>query len=72
VAKAGIAIDNWKLPIFERHLTKAGYAFKWTPGLTEDTGILTVEVSRATEIALLHPIVKAANDEAAKTKRKKP
>jgi hypothetical protein len=69
--KAGIVIDNWKLPIFERHLTKAGYAYKWTPGFTEDTGVLTVELTRPTEAATLHPIVKAANDEAARTKGKK-
>lgn len=67
MAKAGIAIDNWKLPIFERHLTRAGYTYKWTPGLTKDTGIITVELNRATEAASLHPIVKAANDEAART-----
>lgn len=67
MAKAAIVIDNWKLPIFERHLTKAGHAYNWMPGLTEDTGVLTVEVSRPTEIATLHPIVKAANDEAART-----
>lgn len=71
MAKAGIAIDNWKLPIFERHLTKAGYAYKWTPGLTENTGIITVELARATEAAALHPIVKAANDEAARTGKPK-
>lgn len=67
MAKAGIVIDNWKLPIFERHLTKAGYAYKWTPGFTKDCGVLTVELSRPTEAATLHPIVKAANDEAART-----
>lgn len=67
MAKAGIVIDNWKLPIFERHLTKAGYAYKWTPGFTKDSGVLTVELSRPTEAATLHPIVKAANDEAART-----
>ena len=67
MAKAGIVIDNWKLPIFERHLTQAGYAYKWTPGLTEDTGVLSVEMERPSQAATLHPIVKAANDEAART-----
>jgi hypothetical protein len=27
MAKAGIAIDDWKLPIFDRHLTQAGYSY---------------------------------------------
>lgn len=67
MAKVGIAIDNWKLPIFERHLTQAGYAHQWTPGLTKDTGLITVELERASLAATLHPIVKAANDEAART-----
>lgn len=67
MAKVGIAIDNWKLPIFERHLTKAGYPHKWTPGLTKDTGLITIELERASQAATLHPIIKAANDEAART-----
>lgn len=67
MAKAVIVIDNWKLPIFERHLSQAGYAYKWTPGFTDDTGVLTVEMDRLTQAATLQPIVKAANDEAART-----
>jgi len=26
--KAGIVINDWKLPIFERHLMQSGYVFK--------------------------------------------
>jgi len=69
MASAAIVIDNWKLPIFEKHLTQAGYAYKWAPGLTHDTGVLSVELSRPTQAATLHPIVKAANDEAAAFKK---
>jgi hypothetical protein len=67
MAKVGIAIDNWKLSIFERHLSQAGYAFKWVPGLTKNTGLITVELERHAQAATLHPVIKAANDEAAKT-----
>lgn len=67
MTKVGIAIDNWKLSIFERHLTQAGYTHKWEPGLTEDTGIIILYLERATQAAALAPIVKAANDEAART-----
>ena len=28
MSKAAITIDNWKLPIFERHLQQAGYVFE--------------------------------------------
>jgi len=32
--KIGIALDEWKMPIFERHLKQAGYSF-------ENSGLLT-------------------------------
>lgn len=67
MATAGVVIDNWKLPIFERHLKQAGYTYKWMPGFTEDTGALIVELERPSQAATLHPIVKAANNEAART-----
>ena len=67
MAKAAIVIDNWKLPIFERHLTQAGYAYKWLPDLTHNTGVLSVQLDRLTQAAALHPIVKAASTEAART-----
>jgi hypothetical protein len=28
VMRAGIAIDDWKLAIFERHLSQAGYDYE--------------------------------------------
>jgi hypothetical protein len=60
--KAGIAIDNWKLPIFDRHLTQAGYTYKKGPGLTKCTMFLQVKTDdpKALEI-----VVRAANTEAA-------
>lgn len=65
---AGIIIDNWKLPIFERHLTQAGYSFEkpgGPGGFTEDTMVLMVDTEN---IEALHEVVKAANKEAARTK----
>ena len=61
--KAGIAIDDWKLPIFERHLTEAGYFYEKKTGVTKDTLLLTVETD---DLAALEPVVVAANVEAAK------
>lgn len=43
--KAGIAVDNWKLPVFRKRLTDAGYAYTDAGGLTHDTTILTVETN---------------------------
>jgi hypothetical protein len=63
--KAGIAIDAWKLPIFERHLQQAGYSFENKGAFTDDTLILHVITDNQTALAT---VVKAANDEAARTK----
>lgn len=61
---AGIAIDNWKLPIFERHLKQGGYSFELAGGLTKDAMVLTVET---TNLVSLQEVLKAANTEAART-----
>ncbi len=61
---AGIAIDEWKLSIFERHLTQAGYSFE-NCGLLVD-GALLLRVRTANLVAL-GEVVKAANTEAAQT-----
>lgn len=63
--KAGIAIDDWKLPIFDRHLSQAGYAYEKHPGLTADTLTLIVVTDDA---KALEVVVRAANTEAATRK----
>ena len=60
--KAAIAIDSWKLEIFEKHLKAAEYEYSVNPCLTEDMLILQVSFEFITH---LHPIVKAANHECA-------
>lgn len=57
---AGVVIDDWKLPIFKRHLDAAGYPYTEHPGLTAHT--LTLQV-RCDGVHKLQPIVRAANDE---------
>lgn len=66
--KAGIAIDNWKLPIFERHLTEAGYSFEQCPGATPDMLFLRVDTISVEELGV---VVRAANNEAAETNKRK-
>ena len=63
--KAGIAIDAWKLEIFERHLSQAGYAYEKSAGLTADTLMLCVETDN---MIALEGVLRAANTEAAKTR----
>lgn len=62
--KAGIALDNWKFSIFERHLKQSGYAFTKSNGLTKNSIILSVETP---SIEALGEVVKAADAEAALT-----
>lgn len=56
--KAAIAIDNWKLSIFKKHLDAAGYNYTEHPGLTQDTLVLRVNYEQITD---LQPVVEAAN-----------
>jgi len=32
--KAGVAVDDWKLPVFRKLLSEAGFEFTECPGLT--------------------------------------
>ena len=60
--KAGIAIDKWKLPVFDRHLSEAGYTYKKGPGLTKDTLFLKVKFD---DLKAFETLVRAANEDAA-------
>lgn len=62
--KAAIAIDAWKLPIFERHLSGSGYAFEKVNGPMPGTLLLKVETAN---VEALGGVVRAANAEAART-----
>lgn len=64
---AGVVIDEWKLPIFERHLAHGGFTFKNCGALMADTLVLQVEVMDGYAQRLAQTVL-AANTEAAKTK----
>lgn len=55
----GIVIDDWKLPIFERHLDKADLVYDERP-FTNNTTLLKVA---CTFIHDAHKVVMAANTE---------
>ena len=63
--KASIVLDDWKLPIFKRHLEGAGFTYTRHSGVTEGTMTLTVETELLTKLS---GVVKAANSEVAKSK----
>jgi hypothetical protein len=65
MTKAGIVIDEWKLPIFERRLREAGYTFDTGPGLMKATLLLTVHTDN---LIALDTVVRAAVNEARRSK----
>jgi hypothetical protein len=67
--RASIAIDDWKLEIFERHLSQAGYAYHRGLGPTPDVLLLYVETANLDALAI---VVNAANVEAANTGKPSP
>lgn len=60
-----IAIDDWKLPIFERHLTLARYSYETKPGLVPHTLSLIVKSNSVKDLEL---VARSANTEAARTR----
>jgi len=51
--KAGIVVDDWKLPVFRERLTAAGFTYTDAGGLTHNTTVLTVvtdDVSRLGDV----------------------
>ena len=60
--KVGIAIDEWKLAIFDRRLTQAGYAYSNAGRLTADTLLLKIETDNP---IALEQVIRAAQAEAA-------
>jgi hypothetical protein len=64
--KAGIAVDDWKLPVFRRRLAAAGYSYQDggapTPGVT----LLTVQTD---DILKLKRVLEQCQAECAKQER---
>lgn len=67
--KAAVALDSWKLPIFERHLRAAGYTWGSAGALTDNSLVLTIQT---TNLQALAQVVLKANQEAARTGKPTP
>lgn len=63
--KAGIVLDNWKLPIFRKRLTEAGYEYEDGGGLTSDTTVLTVETD---DVLALKKVIESCEAESRKSR----
>lgn len=64
----GIAVDDWKLPVFRKRLTEAGYEYRDAGGFTADTTLLTVE---GDDMLALKRVLEACQAECRKTKEGK-
>lgn len=67
VARACIAMDDWKVPIFSKILTDHGWKFEEEAGLTADTRHFYVECSKD-RLADLHQVVRKCEITARSTK----
>lgn len=59
---AGIAIDKWKLSIFETVLKREGFSYKVHSGVTSEMLLIKVETEFVSD---LQPFVEEANSKAA-------
>lgn len=62
---AAVGLDDWKLPVFKKHLDAAGYRYDEPLPLTDRTVLLKVHYEWVHE---LQPIIEAAQRECAKLK----
>lgn len=60
--KAGIVLDDWKLPVFRKRLTEAGFEYTDAGGMTHDTTVLHVVIERS-ELEKLQRVLEEAHAE---------
>lgn len=58
--KAAVCVDDWKLPVFRRHLDAAGYTYEGPIPFTPGTSILQVRYEWVRDA---QPIIEAAQRE---------
>lgn len=58
--KAAIAVDNWKLAVFRKRLTEAGFEYKDAGAFTPNVTILTVITD---DLSKLHELLKKCQNE---------
>lgn len=64
--KVGIALDNWKLPVFRKRLEEAGYSYEDGGALTAEATLLTIITDDVTALGV---VVAQCQAECARTKR---
>lgn len=64
--KAGIVVDDWKLPVFRKRLTEAGFTYTDAGGLTHDTTVLTVQTD---DLPRLQRVIQRCQNECRKGRK---
>lgn len=64
--KAAVCLDDWKLPVFRRHLDAAGYQYEEAVSFTPGTSILQVHYEW---VSKLQTVLEAAGRECAERKQ---
>jgi len=67
MSTAGVALDDWKLPVFKQVLDEASYSYKQAPGLMPGIVTLMVEYEDI-DLSKLEDVIRKANKQAAKNK----
>lgn len=67
IKTAGIAVDDWKLPVFRKRLEDAGFEYEDAGGIGSSATILKV---RTAEVARLTAVIANANAECARKGRR--
>ena len=65
--KAGVAVDDWKLPVFRQRLTEAGFKYADGGALTDGTTLLTVQTN---DILKLKALLERCQRECKQSRRK--
>ena len=63
--RAGIVVDDWKLPVFRKRLTEAGYHYEDGGAARVNTTLLTVETQN---VFALKEVLDACQRECARMK----
>lgn len=61
----GVVVDTWKIPVFQRNLSAAGFKFTTGKGPTKGTTLITVECDN---VVRLYEVVEEANNQCKEVK----
>lgn len=64
--RIGIALDDWKLPIFRKRLTESGYVYNDAGALSSGVTLLTVDTE---DVSGLESVVKKCQQECKDSKQ---